>query len=92
MSQPPTAIQEDLAEDKVDWVARARELGPMLDASAASDEDATEISTEIVEALDEAGIFAASAPRITGGGEAHPTELIDLLSELAFWDGSVDCH
>lgn len=87
MSQPVTVLRDNLAEDKVDWVARARKLGPLLDASAAADEDATEISTEIVEALDEAGIFATSAPRALGGGEAHPTELIDLLSELAFWDG-----
>jgi len=28
------------------------------------------------------------APREVGGGEAHPDELIDIISELSYWDGS----
>jgi alkylation response protein AidB-like acyl-CoA dehydrogenase len=87
-SQAAMLERTDAIAEDVNWLERARKLGPMLDASAAADENATEISTEIVNALDEAGIFAASAPRVLGGGEAHPTELIDLLSEIAYWDGS----
>jgi alkylation response protein AidB-like acyl-CoA dehydrogenase len=60
----------------------------MIDASAAADEIATELSIDVVNALDEAGIFAAACPRVVGGGEAHPTEVIDILEELSYWDPS----
>jgi alkylation response protein AidB-like acyl-CoA dehydrogenase len=76
------------AEEAIGWRERARRLGPMIDAAAAAAETASELSTEVVDALDAAGIFAASAPRVVGGGEIHPVELIDLITELSYWDPS----
>jgi alkylation response protein AidB-like acyl-CoA dehydrogenase len=86
--QSAVDVMDPPAEAKVDWVDRVRKLGPMIDACAAADETATELKTEVVDALDEAGVFAASAPRVVGGGEIHPVELIDLLAELSYWDPS----
>lgn len=70
------------------WLERARALGPMIDASASADELATELSPEVVKAIDEAGLFAIMVPRELGGGEAHPNDVIDAISELSYWDGS----
>jgi alkylation response protein AidB-like acyl-CoA dehydrogenase len=70
------------------WLERIRALGPTIDAAAAAAPDATELSLEVVAALDEAGVFAMMAPREVGGSEADPQDLIDVISELSYWDGS----
>lgn len=70
------------------WLERTRALGPMIDAAAAADEDATELSPEVVAAIDAAGLFGIMAPAELGGGEAHPDDVIDAISELSYWDGS----
>lgn len=70
------------------WLERIRALGPMIDAAAAADPDATELSRAVVDALDAEGVFAMMAPREVGGAEAAPDELIDAISELSYWDGS----
>jgi alkylation response protein AidB-like acyl-CoA dehydrogenase len=86
MASSPRAAAAD--ERAGSWLERVRALGPMIDAAAARNEDATELSAEVVEALDAAGIFALMAPREVGGGEAHPVELLDVIAELSYWDGS----
>lgn len=70
------------------WLGRVRALGPMIDAAAAENEFATELAPQVVQAIDAAGVFALMAPREVGGGEAHPLELIDVIAELSYWDGS----
>ena len=62
------------------WLERTRALGPMIDAAAAADEDATELSPEVVAAIDAAGLFGIMAPAELGGGEAHPDDVIDAIS------------
>ncbi len=76
------------ADAEASWLDRVRALGPMINAAAAAREDANELSPEVVEAMDAAGIFAMMAPREVGGGEAHPSDLIDVIAELSYWDGS----
>ncbi|MDG2003781.1 MAG: acyl-CoA dehydrogenase family protein [Novosphingobium sp.] len=78
----------DAAGEAGSWLERTRALGPMIDAAAAADEDVTELAPEVVKAMDEAGLFAIMAPRELGGGEAHPLDVIDAISELSYWDGS----
>lgn len=73
---------------QVSWLERTRALGPMIDAEAAANEMATQLSPKVVQAMDEAGLFAIMAPRELGGGEAHPSDVIDAISELSYWDGS----
>jgi alkylation response protein AidB-like acyl-CoA dehydrogenase len=70
------------------WLERVRCIGPMIEMRAAADEDATELSPAVVRAIDEAGLFSIMVPRELGGGEAHPAEVIDAISELSYWDGS----
>lgn len=75
-------------EDAGSWLERTRALGPMINAAAAANEEATELAPEVVKAIDEAGLFAIMAPRELGGSEAHPLDVIDAISELSYWDGS----
>jgi indole-3-acetate monooxygenase len=75
-------------ENASSWLERTRALGPIIDAAAAANEEATELAPEVVKAMDEAGLFAIMAPRELGGGEAHPLDVIDAISELSYWDGS----
>lgn len=70
------------------WCDRVRAMGPMIEKSAEEDEDRTELAPAVVKAMDDAGIFAMMVPRELGGAEAHPEDLIDAISELAYWDGS----
>ena len=70
------------------WLDRARALGPMIDAAAAANEEATELSPQVWQAIDDAGLFSIMAPRAAGGGEAHPAEQIDVIAELSYWDGA----
>ena len=86
MASPTIAAQR--TGEPGSWLKRTRALGPMIDAAAARDEDATQLAPEVVKAMDEAGLFAIMAPRELGGGEAHPLDVIDAISELSYWDGS----
>ena len=70
------------------WQNRIRALGPMIDAAATANERITELSPDVVRAMDDAGVFAMMAPREVGGTEDHPSDLIDVISELSYWDGS----
>jgi indole-3-acetate monooxygenase len=70
------------------WLERARALGPMIDAAAQADEEATELAPEVWRAIKDAGLFSIMVPREAGGGEAHPVEQIDVIAELSYWDGS----
>lgn len=72
------------------WLERIRALGPMIDARGAAVDSggATEIDRKVVETLDDLGVYALMAPRDVGGGEAHPSTLIDVISELSYWDGA----
>jgi alkylation response protein AidB-like acyl-CoA dehydrogenase len=70
------------------WRERIRALGPRIDAAAAAHETANELDPEVVRLMDEAGVFAMMAPREVGGSEAHPSDLIDVIAELSYWDGS----
>jgi len=63
-------------------------LRPLIESSAAEDENATQIADVVVEALREAGVIGLMAPSVLGGGEAHPDLLIDVISELSYYDGS----
>lgn len=70
------------------WLDRIRAMGPRIDAAATADETICELSGDVVRMMDDAGVFAMMAPREVGGSEASPRDLIDVISELSYWDGS----
>jgi alkylation response protein AidB-like acyl-CoA dehydrogenase len=71
-----------------EWLARIRALGPRIEALATASDSDSELPRELVAMLDDLGVYALMAPREGGGGEADPSTLIDVISELSYWDGS----
>src|SRR3981189_571264 len=71
-----------------DYLARARELRPMLAAAGDEIERRREVTPEGVEALIERGIFKMLVPKSIGGAELDPLTYTAVLEELARGDGS----
>lgn len=81
-------IQSVAPVDGGSWLERIRAMGPMIDEVASANQDITQLTEGVVRAMDDAGVFSMMAPREVGGTEAHPSDLIDVISELSYWDGS----
>jgi alkylation response protein AidB-like acyl-CoA dehydrogenase len=72
-----------------DYLRRARELGPELDAAAEEIERRRELPEAIVEALVERGLFRLLLPRSCGGAELRPATYVSVIEEVAKHDASV---
>jgi alkylation response protein AidB-like acyl-CoA dehydrogenase len=71
-----------------DYIERARELGPELDAAAEEIEHRRELPEPIVEALVERGLFRLLLPRSLGGAELPPEIYVQVIEEVAKHDAS----
>src|SRR5437879_1037567 len=71
-----------------EYLERARELRPMLIAAGDEIERRREVTSEIVDALVERGIFRMLLPKSLGGAELDPLTYTAVLEELAQGDGS----
>jgi alkylation response protein AidB-like acyl-CoA dehydrogenase len=71
-----------------DYLRRARELGPELDAAAEEIERRRELPEAIVEALVERGLFRLLLPRTLGGAELRPAAYVSVIEEVAKHDAS----
>src|SRR6516162_1058259 len=71
-----------------DYLRRARELGPELDAAAEEIERRRELPEAIVEALVERGLFRLLLPRNHGGAELRPAAYVSVIEEVAKHDAS----
>jgi alkylation response protein AidB-like acyl-CoA dehydrogenase len=67
---------------------RVQALRSQVEAEADRNEEATEISAGVLDAIDQAGVFKIMAPGVLGGTEAHPLLVIDVLRALSYFDGS----
>jgi indole-3-acetate monooxygenase len=72
----------------LDYLRRARELGPELDAAAEEIEQRRELPEAIVEALVERGLFRLLLPRTLGGAELRPAAYVSVIEEVAKHDAS----
>jgi alkylation response protein AidB-like acyl-CoA dehydrogenase len=77
-----------VAKDHVDWVARARTLGPTIAAAGDEVERLRELPRPLVTALADAGLFRLLQPREFGGGEVTPMEFAETMGEIASHDAS----
>jgi alkylation response protein AidB-like acyl-CoA dehydrogenase len=77
-----------VAKDHVDWVARARALGPTIAAAGDEVERLRELPGPLVAALADAGLFRLLQPRELGGGEVTPMEFAETMGEIASHDAS----
>ncbi|GAA2365721.1 acyl-CoA dehydrogenase family protein [Nonomuraea africana] len=67
---------------------RARELRPLIEREAARAEAQGRLTTPVVDALHEAGLFGIWVPTTLGGAELSPRELIAVFEELSHADPS----
>jgi len=81
--QPQGAEPPDL-----DYLRRAQELGPELEAAGEDIERRRELPEAIVEALIERGLFRLLLPRALGGVELRPAAYVAVIEEIAKHDAS----
>jgi alkylation response protein AidB-like acyl-CoA dehydrogenase len=71
-----------------DYVGRARDLGPALEAAAEEIERRRELPDSLVEALIARGFFRLLLPRALGGAELPPAMYVAVIEEVAKHDAS----
>jgi alkylation response protein AidB-like acyl-CoA dehydrogenase len=85
MMEPKTkAIHADAGS----LLERLDALRELIESSADANEEATKLSDEVLDALEQVELFKIMAPRAVGGMEAHPLLVIDALRKLSCFDGS----
>ena len=72
----------------VEYIERARQLGPMIEAAAEEIERRRELPEPIVAALAERGLFRLLLPRSLGGAELPPAAYVPVVEEIAKHDAS----
>jgi indole-3-acetate monooxygenase len=73
---------------KVDCVANARALAPVIAAAAPRIEADRELPPDLVDALHEARLWRMLVPRAYGGDEVSPVEYVQAIEEIAKADAS----
>src|SRR3954464_8853319 len=73
---------------ELDYVARARELLPLIADAAAGVEAGRRLDEGVIAVLHEAGLFRMMMPRWLGGGEAPPSEFVQVIETIARADAS----
>ena len=74
--------------EEVDYLARARELVPLLERAAPRIEAARELTDDVLEALYGAGMFRLLLPAAVGGAELDPMRYIAVIETIAMGDAS----
>lgn len=72
-----------------DYLNRARELGPMIEAAGDEIERRRELPEPIIAAMAERGLFRLLLPRSLGGAELPPAAYVPVVEEIAKHDASV---
>ena len=77
-----------MAAASEDYVAKARELAPLIRECADEAERERRLPDRVVEAMAKAGLYRLAAPRAVGGGETHPFEQIRTIEAVSEADGA----
>ena len=75
-------------EDKPDWVARACELAPMVEAAAGRTEAERKIPANVLAAMHDAGLFHILLPVSLGGAAADLVTFNQVIETIAAADAS----
>jgi alkylation response protein AidB-like acyl-CoA dehydrogenase len=73
---------------RVDCVANARALAPLIAAAAPHIEANRELPADLVDALHEARLYRMLVPRSYGGEEISPVDFVQAIEEIAKADAS----
>jgi alkylation response protein AidB-like acyl-CoA dehydrogenase len=74
--------------DATEWVERAAALAPLIRSCADENERERRLTTAVVEAFHEAGLFRLQVPERFGGAGLDPIEALPVYEEVAAADGS----
>ena len=66
----------------------ASELGPSLAARSSKIEAARTLPADVVHDLRAAGLFRLCVPSVLGGPELAPSDVVDVIEEVSYHDGS----
>lgn len=83
-----TDVLSDSTTQTASIVDKVRTLGPTLRERALDAERAHRLSDETIADLDAAGVFRIASPAEFGGYELSVVEQLDVVTEVAKWDGS----
>ena len=72
----------------IDWVARAREVAPLIAGAADRIERERAISEDVISALHDRQLFRLLLPRTCGGAEVQPAVYLQVIEEIAKADAS----
>ena len=72
----------------IDYIARAKDLAPMLEAAADEIERLGELPAQVRDMLIEQGFFRMLQPRSLGGAELRPSVFSRVTEQIARVDGS----
>jgi indole-3-acetate monooxygenase len=75
-------------EAVIDPVQRARQLRPRIEAAAPAIERMCALTSELLSALHDAGLFRLLLPRSCGGEEVEPAVFVAAVEEIAKGDAS----
>jgi indole-3-acetate monooxygenase len=70
-------------------VATARTLTPEIMARAAEMEAVRRLPADLAQKLAATGVFRIALPRVYGGAELHPSDIVRVIEEISRADGSV---
>jgi alkylation response protein AidB-like acyl-CoA dehydrogenase len=83
-----TVATQESSERLATVLDKVRELGPTLRGRALDAERAGRLSEETIADLDATGAFNIGSPAEFGGDELSVRQQLDVVSEVAKWDGS----
>ncbi len=81
-------VVQDKAQRAATVVSNVRAIGPKLRERALDNERAGRHSDETIADLDAAGAFKIASPAEYGGDELPVRQQLDVITEVAKWDGS----
>lgn len=81
-------VRQEASTDTTGLLDRINGLRSLIEQQADAYEAASELSPEVIDALEQSGVFGLMAPASLGGLEAHPSLIIDTLRTLSYFDGS----
>ena len=83
-----TTLKAPRTASDIDWVARARELAPTIEAAADRTEAEGQVPGEVMAAMHDAELFRMLLPRSMGCAEADPMTMMRVLEIVSAADAS----
>jgi alkylation response protein AidB-like acyl-CoA dehydrogenase len=82
-------MTKDTADNRCEWVERARALAPAIEQWRDTAEQKRHLPHALFETLRDAQIFRLSTPAVVGGAQVEELTAVRVIEELSRQDGSV---